>query len=122
MTLFGHSGTPARLIPKILTIDPYDRHLCGFWLGAIGAVVRVPQADRNDIQKPQKSGLRWPIIWVNSQDLWYKSFGMVPSPVVQARVAAQTINAVTSTPDRSMGVNHIFRSAAGRGFPLSPKD
>ncbi len=32
----------ARLIPKVLTIDPYDRHLCGFWLGAIGAVVRVP--------------------------------------------------------------------------------
>ena len=50
------------LIPKVLTIDPYDRHLCGVWLGAIGAVVRVPQADRNDIQNPHKSGLRWPKI------------------------------------------------------------
>ena len=46
------------LILKVLTINPNDRHLCGFWLGAIGAMVRLPQADRNDIQKPQKSGLR----------------------------------------------------------------
>ncbi len=46
------------VIPKVLTIDSYDRHLYGFWLGAIGAVVRVPQANCNDIQNPQKSGLR----------------------------------------------------------------
>ena len=50
------------LIPKVLTIDSYDRHLSGFWLGAIGAVVRVPQANCNDIQNRQKSGLRWPKI------------------------------------------------------------
>jgi hypothetical protein len=31
-----------QIIPKVLTIDPYDRHLSGFWFGAIGAVVRVP--------------------------------------------------------------------------------
>ena len=47
----------AQFIPKVLTIGSYDRHLCGFWLGAIGAVVRVPQGNRNDIQNPQKSGL-----------------------------------------------------------------
>jgi hypothetical protein len=48
----------SQLIPKALTIDPYDRHFCGFWLGAIGAVVRVPQGNCNDIQNPQKSGLQ----------------------------------------------------------------
>ena len=30
------------IIPKVLTLDPYDRHLSRFWLGAIGAVVRGP--------------------------------------------------------------------------------
>ena len=46
-------------IPTVVIIDSYDRHSFGFWLGAIGEVVPVPRADRNDVQNPKESGLRW---------------------------------------------------------------
>ncbi len=38
-------------------MDPYDRSFQGFWLDAIGDMVPVPRADRNDVQNPWKSGL-----------------------------------------------------------------
>ncbi len=50
---------PGHLIPKTVNIDPFDRKLPGLWRDASGALVPVPQADRNDVQSPGKSGLRW---------------------------------------------------------------
>ncbi len=44
------------LIPKTINIDPFDRKLPGLWRGAIGELVPVPRADRNDVQSPGKSG------------------------------------------------------------------
>ncbi len=46
------------LIPKTVNIDPFDRNLPGLWRGASGELAPAPQADRNDVQSPCKSGLR----------------------------------------------------------------
>ncbi|HSG96018.1 MAG TPA: hypothetical protein VLA28_10895, partial [Afifellaceae bacterium] len=47
------------LTPTVDIIDSHDRHWFDFWLGAIGDMAPVSQADRTDVQKPTSSGLRW---------------------------------------------------------------
>ncbi len=48
-----------QIIPTADAIDSYDWHSFRFWLGAIGEVVPIPRADRDDVQIPNQTGLRW---------------------------------------------------------------